>query len=339
MSAASHRHPPPGAWYHEPVEASARRDGDVPPLTRSAPAPDQPAPTDLRASIIIPTLNAPGIQRTLASLQEQRSRTAWHEIIAVGRDEPGLIAPFPGLVWRDTERPMAPAAARNLGVGLATGDLLCFLDADCEAAPDWLATMQRAFDDPATTIVGGGVAFDNDRYWTLADNIATFYPYLSTAPPGRRDQLPSLNLCLRRAVWNEVGGFDERYPFPAAEDSDWCLRARQAGHTLRFEPRAMVWHRPSRGSARELWRHAVRFGSYSVKVDSRYDQLLGRPWVLRHWLPLLAASPALAAAVTARAYRDRVLWPHLRALPAVYLAKLGWCWGAAGTLRHGTPRR
>ncbi len=293
----------------------------------------------MRPSIVIPTLNAPGIQRTLASLRQQRGTTAQPEIIAVGRDEPGLIEPFAGLIWLDTGRPMAPAAARNLGAARASGDLLCFLDADCETAPDWLATVQRAFCDPAVTVLGGGVAFDDDRYWTLADNIATFYPYLSTAPAGEREQLPSLNLCLRRSAWQEVGGFDERYPFPAAEDSDWCLRARRAGHSLRFEPQAVVWHRPSRTTAPDLWRHAVRFGAYSVKVDPRHDPPMGRPLVLRHWLPLLAAAPALAAAVTARAYRNRALWPYLAALPAVYLAKLGWCWGAAQTLRHGAPRR
>jgi GT2 family glycosyltransferase len=187
-------------------------------------------------------------------------------------------------------------------------------------------------------VVGGGVAFDTENYWTLADNIATFYPYLASLPRGQRDQLPSLNLALRREVWEAVGPFDERYPFPAGEDSDWCTRARAAGERLWFRPEAVVWHRPRRASAGALWRHAVRFGASSIKVDPRHEAQLGRPWPLSHWLTTLALAPILAAAVTGRAFLgNRALWRHWPTVPAVFLAKLGWCWGAARTLRRGAP--
>jgi GT2 family glycosyltransferase len=288
-------------------------------------------------SIVIPSLNSPTIHRTLAALAPEVA-AAGGQVLVVGRDEPGLVPRRPWLVWLDTGRPVPPAVARNLGAQRATGDPLCFIDADCEAAPGWLAALLARFDEASAAIVGGGVAFDADNYWTLADNIATFYPYLASRPPGERDQLPSLNLAVRRSAWQAVGPFDERYPFPAAEDSDWSLRARLAGYRLLFEPRAVVWHRPARASAAALWRHAVRFGASSIKVDARHRDVLGRPLPLRHWLLLLASAPLLAAAVTGRCFLgDRALWRHLATAPAVYLAKLGWCWGAARTLRRGPP--
>lgn len=293
----------------------------------------------MHLSIIIPSLNSPTIAATLTALRRQACPpgVTW-AIVGVGRDEPGQVQPFAELTWLDTGVARPPAQARNLGAAAADGDVLCFMDADCIAAPDWLARMAAAFREPDIDIVGGGVAFDTDNYWTLADNIATFYPYLTSAPAGTRPQLPSLNLAVRRAAWLAVGPFDERYPFPAGEDSDWCTRAGLAHYQLHFRPDIVVWHRPQRASPGELWRHAVRFGASSIKVDPRYRAVLGRPWPLRHWVLTLLMAPLLAGLVTARAFLgDPTLRRHWPTLPAVFLAKLGWCWGAAGTLRRGAP--
>jgi hypothetical protein len=82
----------------------------------------------------------------------------------------------------------------------------------------------------------------------------------------------------------------------------------------------------------------VRFGASSIKVDPRHEAPAARPWSLRGWRRLVASAPVLAAGVTARAFLgDRALWRHAHTVPAVYLAKLGWCWGAARTLRRGAP--
>lgn len=48
----------------------------------------------------------------------------------------------------------------------------------------------------------------------------------------------------RRATLTELGGFAVRF-FAYQEDTDWCLRARLAGHRIAYEPQAMVRHRLS----------------------------------------------------------------------------------------------
>jgi GT2 family glycosyltransferase len=285
-------------------------------------------------SIVIPSLNSRVIDDVIAALRPQLvTLTALTEVIVVGKDELGLVETDDTVRLVDTGHAVPPAVARNIGARHSSGNIICFLDSDCVPRQDWLQNLLAPFEDPAVSVVGGGVAFPADDYWRLVDNLATFYPYLHTASPGTHDLLPTLNLGFRRAVWDNVGPLDERYPFPAGEDADWTARVRLAGHRLHFEPRAVVVHRPARASFRDLWQHAVVFGRYSIKVDERYWELWGRPLVFRHWLLTLAAAPAMALWVTACVFSNRHIWKFLRAFPGVYLSKLGWCWGASKRLR------
>lgn len=286
-----------------------------------------------RVSIIIPNLHSPIIDQVLAAVRSQEFDISQVEVLVVGLDGPGLVKTDKLVRFICTGIPVPPAVARNIGAREANGDIFCFLDADCIPHCRWLRTLIGRYEEPDVNVVGGGVAFPLDNYWSLADNIATFYPYLHTARPGTRDQLPSLNLSFRREVWERIGPFDERYPRPAGEDADWTTRARLAGYTLHFEPRAFVIHRSNRTTFRDLWDHAVMFGCYSIKVDERYREVLGLPFVFKYWLFLLLTAPIIAMGVTVRAFWNSSLWRYLHALPAVYVAKLGWCWGASQRLR------
>jgi len=69
--------------------------------------------------------------------------------------------------------------------------------------------LAERFTDPSVMVVGGGVDIRSHNFWTLADNISMFCNYLTSRPPGLRQQLPSLNLAIRRQVFHDVGGFDE----------------------------------------------------------------------------------------------------------------------------------
>ncbi len=48
-------------------------------------------------------------------------------------------------------------------------------------------------------------------------------------------------LCCRRSIWDEIGGFDEKF-FLYYEDVDLCLRATQAGWGVWHVPEAVVEH-------------------------------------------------------------------------------------------------
>ena len=48
-------------------------------------------------------------------------------------------------------------------------------------------------------------------------------------------------LAVRRDVWTQLGGMDERF-FLYAEDTDFCLRAKQAGWLVGYDPSVTVTH-------------------------------------------------------------------------------------------------
>jgi hypothetical protein len=279
-------------------------------------------------SVIIPNLNSPIIGRVLAALEVQGAAIA--EVIVVGRDDAGRLPP--DVVFIETPRPVPAARARNLGAARASGDMLLFVDADCLAAPD-LLVRHAAAHTVAGRVVGGGVCFDAGDYWALCDNLLSFTPFLATAAAGERRYLPSLNLSLRRDLFWETGGFDERYPGAAGEDVDFSLRLRKRGAQLWFEPAATVLHLPQRRRPAAVWAHLRAFGRVHVRLQ-RATGGRAAPRLNPTWRPLaplilaLAPLPALAD-VLALYWRNPALRRYVRALPGLVWGKTAWYWGVA----------
>src|SRR4030042_666389 len=49
-------------------------------------------------------------------------------------------------------------------------------------------------------------------------------------------------MLVRREVFEKIGLFDEKY-FLYLEDMDFCVRAKNAGFKIIFEPQAIIWHK------------------------------------------------------------------------------------------------
>jgi len=65
-------------------------------------------------------------------------------------------------------------------------------------------------------------------------------------------------MLLRRAVFERLGPLDERF-FMYGEDLDWCLRTRQAGWTVRYEPATVVQHQHGAASRKRALRTTYYF--------------------------------------------------------------------------------
>ena len=65
-------------------------------------------------------------------------------------------------------------------------------------------------------------------------------------------------LLVRREVVERVGLLDERF-FMYGEDLDWCMRTRQAGWTVRYEPSIVVQHQHGAASRQRALRTTFHF--------------------------------------------------------------------------------
>lgn len=281
-------------------------------------------------SIVIPLLNSPYIDRVIEAIKKQDFSSNEYEIIIVGVDDFNLIQESRYVRFDRTNKGLPPAIARNRGAAQARGDNLIFLDADCFPQQNWLSIIAERFNDPYTCVLGGGVDFRHDNYWMISDNLSMFHEFLLHHPAGEKKHLPSLNLSIRRYVFNEIGGFDSRYPKPSSEDTDLTIRLRRQGYRLYFEPRAMILHSPTRDSLPDMLRHSFYQGKYSTKVDPRYRDEGGLVWPFHTRLGVTLFAPLLALVVVIRIFRKNVpLRKYWYTIPAVYLSKLAWCLGAA----------
>jgi GT2 family glycosyltransferase len=64
-----------------------------------------------------------------------------------------------------------------------------------------------------------------------------------SARPAEVEQPAGAFLMFRRTVWEELGGFDERFYPLWFEDVDFCKRLRDHGYRVYYEPRAVAVHR------------------------------------------------------------------------------------------------
>ncbi|HJV52175.1 MAG TPA: glycosyltransferase family A protein [Noviherbaspirillum sp.] len=133
------------------------------------------------------------------------------------------------------------AAARNAGIGAATGRWVGFPDDDCWYAPDLLQRVMNRFcreDGPAGVVVR----------WVEQEEQPMFAVNLTWERSCAFRDIPvsSITLFCSRTLCNDIGGFDSRLGvgqwFGAGEETDFVLRALRAGALFTYEPQAEVHH-------------------------------------------------------------------------------------------------
>lgn len=128
------------------------------------------------------------------------------------------------------EENIGPAAARNLAVQHSQGDILLFLDSDVVFAPDVLEKMiTRLKADPA--LAGVGTLSSPEplnstfyaKYFALQEYLWTHRALLRKEGP-KNSYICTRCGCLRRKVFEEMGGFNEQYKKPSTEDLEFSAR-------------------------------------------------------------------------------------------------------------------
>jgi GT2 family glycosyltransferase len=144
------------------------------------------------------------------------------------------------------EQPAAagPAAARNLGARRATGELICFVDADVEVHPDAFARVRAAFAaDPELVGVFGSYDDEppNDGAVSAFRNL--LHHHVHQSAPGPASTFWAGLGALRRDAFLASGGFDERkYPESSIEDIELGMRLSADGARIVLDPSVQGRH-------------------------------------------------------------------------------------------------
>lgn len=211
------------------------------------PPPDPPpAPGHPRFSVVIPTCRRhASLAACLDGLTAGRQALPASDFeIIVSDDAPEgenaqvmVREKYPAVRWVAGPR-RGPAANRNRGAAGARGAWLAFTDDDCVPDPGWLAGYAARLDQPGAPPVR---VLEGP---TTPGGVKDYGPRLTAPLNDKGGLLWSCNFAIERGLFQEIGGFDERFPFPHLEDVDLRLRLVDRGEAFPFVPAAVVAHPP-----------------------------------------------------------------------------------------------
>jgi N-acetylglucosaminyl-diphospho-decaprenol L-rhamnosyltransferase len=182
------------------------------------------------ADIIIPALKSVAVQQGAAA-----------ELVVVDNGaedglEEILHREVPGAWFVRSSENEGYGRGNNRGVRMSTGDLILLLNPDAElVSPSALSGIVRAF--------GANPQWGLAGLRTLDQNGAVSSPPARTYPAQKRSGRDFTNLpgdvawvlgagmAIRRSVFQRLGGFDPDF-FLYSEETDFCLRAREAGWSI-----------------------------------------------------------------------------------------------------------
>jgi GT2 family glycosyltransferase len=199
--------------------------------------------------------------------------------------EAAVAAAIAGRARLTVVREKGAGPARNGGVVLARGDILAFTDSDCVPEPQWLEEGLKGL--ASADFVGGTVDLlvEDPQAMTPVECFERVFAFDFKTYILKKKFTGSGNLFCPRAVFEAVGGFANG----VSEDVEWCMRARAAGYSIGFAPRAVVGH-PAR-------RHWSEMEIRGKRLNSEAYQLMRlRPGGRARWLVKSLLMPASAVA-------------------------------------------
>jgi GT2 family glycosyltransferase len=210
-----------------------------------------------RVSVVVPSWNGRRhLELLLPSLAAQRFQD--FETIVVDNGSGDGTAEFLAREWPEVIVVALPenggfAGPVNRGIERAGGEFVALVNNDVELDPGFLEALVETLesDRAAGSIASRMVVFDDrERMDGAGDTLnwsGTAHARGRGEPVTAWDEPAEVfSACggaalYRRSTLDEIGGFDEDF-FAYQEDVDWGFRARLAGWTCRYEPRAIAYH-------------------------------------------------------------------------------------------------
>tara|TARA_R110002020_G_scaffold224599_1_gene434154 strand:- start:27356 stop:29578 length:2223 start_codon:yes stop_codon:yes gene_type:complete len=239
----------------------------------------------LSFSIVINTLNrGPSLAQTLESFRWLKYGGDFEIIVVNGPSTDNsaeVIDAWKQHIRSGTCDIANLSKSRNIGIAMAQGDIVAFIDDDAIPEPEWLSHLAKGYDSPA---IGGagGLVFDQSGYtyqyeFSTASRLANANWAAGAATehfcfPQSFDfpYLQGTNASFRRSALLEVGGFDEEIEF-YLDETELCCRLVDAGFVIRQLNSAWVHHKFAPSHVRD--EHKITRYRYPVIKNKIYFSL------------------------------------------------------------------
>ena len=288
----------------------------------------------MRVSLIIPTLDGLALlQKHLPALLSAEGVADAELIIADDGSTDGtgewlrVNVPQAKVIRRETNGGFSRAC--NAAIAAAMSDVLVLLNNDVEVDPQFLPPLLRALhSSPAVFAVNSSILLPGQAMLDEGEKTGGFHNGIfyvdCRRDPATRSTMTAPTLyatacaaAYRRAMVEQLGGFDELYSPCYWEDVDLSYRALKRGWQVLYEPQSVVYHQHETTTARLdprftamikhrnsfvfVWKNIAdpRWTAASVLLSpfvALYRRLRdGEPSVLAGWLAALRLWPQIAS--------------------------------------------
>lgn len=240
----------------------------------------------MKFSLIVSTLGRfDEVVEFVASLNEIGHRD--FELVIVDQNEDdrlrtaceGVIRGFP-FIYVNTSHERGLSRGRNVGIALASGDILCFPDDDCIYPPNLLTDVIGLFDSTGADVICGRAAASdgrsiNGRFEKKAQVVSRRNVFTT--------QIEWV-VFFKRSVISALAGYDvdigvgASSPWQACEGPDITLRALDSGFRVYYDPAIYAFHPELLGDARARKVRGYARGMGHVFKKHRY-----RFWQVAHY--------------------------------------------------------
>jgi len=184
-------------------------------------------------SIIIPVKNeAANLEKCLRSIRDARSVNLSYELVVVDNgstdDTVEVASKYEATVYVVPDATVA--GLRNYGAEHASGEILAFLDADCTVEPNWFDSIVPYVSNSQVNCFGSPPGIPERSTWVQRCWYQIRRKGKPSDPPLKVEWLESMNLFVRRDIFQSVNGFDTS--LITCEDYDLGVRLKAYGDII-----------------------------------------------------------------------------------------------------------
>lgn len=136
----------------------------------------------------------------------------------------------------------------------AKGEYILFLNNDTQVQENWLKSLFELIESSEDIgMVGsklvypdgklqeaGGILWKDGTAWNYGNGQDPTNPEFNYVKEA--DYISGAAIMIRASVWNEIGGFDERFAPAYYEDTDLAFAVRKHGYKVMYQPQSVVIH-------------------------------------------------------------------------------------------------